>query len=387
MNSLTILLAALPVAFGHIGLWHPAALDFNGDGYSLVEPLYEMSEAQWWFHGNLDKASEALAAEPLDLPAGKSINVELSCRKENTSYGSSPTSNPCPGTDEISINSLHSGEGRFDASEISGCGLAIAYKSDFASVQPADFTVFSVNTDCVRTRDTSFDIPAAMPACPDGKCICAWFWQGKNSQNEMYMTGFACNVSGATGTKAVAKGKVPVNCAADTQSCVAGPKQPMYWANAEGGNVANWDSMAYESKPSYNDAWGFKNGAQDDIFGTDAAEAKTGSTTSAKASSAVTTPAPSATASEGEGEGEQMVSALPISESVPSPSFVATTLITRTRTKISRPTQPPSAGRQAAAPSCEWVGHCEGDVCAAHEDCDGDLACNGGTCGQPTYDE
>lgn len=68
---------------------------------------------------------------------------------------------------------------RFHANNISdtaGCALAVAYKSDVSEVQPDDFIVFSVNHTCVWYLNTYFEIPADMPACPDGKCICAWFW-------------------------------------------------------------------------------------------------------------------------------------------------------------------------------------------------------------------
>ncbi|KAH9948719.1 hypothetical protein B0H21DRAFT_224202 [Amylocystis lapponica] len=55
-------------------------------------------------------------------------------------------------------------------SDVKGCALAIAYKSDVTQVQPEDFTVFSVNQTCVWTRETNFPVPAKMPACPAGGC-------------------------------------------------------------------------------------------------------------------------------------------------------------------------------------------------------------------------
>lgn len=37
-----------------------------------------------------------------------------------------------------------------------------------------NFAIFSVKHDCVQQKQTSFDIPAAMPACTGDKCICGW---------------------------------------------------------------------------------------------------------------------------------------------------------------------------------------------------------------------
>lgn len=83
-----------------------------------------------------------------------------------------------------------------DKSDAKGCGLAIAYTDDVWSIKPEDFTVFSVNHTCVWERETYFDIPADMPACPDGKkCICSWNWihgteRGEGYGNELYSASY-----------------------------------------------------------------------------------------------------------------------------------------------------------------------------------------------------
>jgi hypothetical protein len=78
--------------------------------------------------------------------------------------------------------------------DLGGCALAIAYKSDVNDVKPEDMVVFSVNHQCIWTRYTDFPgklipccgsvqvtdivvVPAKMPPCPNGKCVCAWLWQ------------------------------------------------------------------------------------------------------------------------------------------------------------------------------------------------------------------
>lgn len=73
--------------------------------------------------------------------------------------------------------------------DLGGCALAISYESDASLVKPEDFTVFSVNQTCVWKRNTEFQVPAAMPPCPNGKCTCAWFWIHKEdagSEQSMY---------------------------------------------------------------------------------------------------------------------------------------------------------------------------------------------------------
>lgn len=70
---------------------------------------------------------------------------------------------PCPGLQQ---NATHT----HGIDDLGGCALAIAYESDATQVKPEDFTVFSVNQTCVWTKDTEFQVPADMPACPNGKC-------------------------------------------------------------------------------------------------------------------------------------------------------------------------------------------------------------------------
>lgn len=323
MFSKALLLALVPTAFGHMGLFHPSAYDFDGDGYSLVTPLSGLSFNDWWFHGNLGKAG---SGTPMELPAGGSVSLELSCNKRFTSYGSDGDgTTACPDD----IPSYHAGT-PIRNSEILGCGLAIAYKSDAASVTPSDFTIFSVNTDCVDNLHTSFEVPSGMPECPNGKCVCAWFWQGQASADEMYMTGFDCTVTGSSSTKSIGAAQPPQYC--PNGGCVSGPKQPMYWAN-DNANVA-YDGV-YTHKPSYNSAWGFSNGAQNDIF-----------------------------------EG---------SSSAPSPS-TPTSSAAPARTTFATSTRKAAAPTGGASTSCSWPGHCAGASCSSMDDCSDDLTCKSGVC-------
>ncbi|KAG0137833.1 hypothetical protein HOY82DRAFT_546832 [Tuber indicum] len=328
MYTSAILLGMLPMAFAHLGLWHESVFGFNGDGYTLVEPLSNLPFERWWFHGNLDKKP---TGQPMSLPAGGVATLEIACNKDFTSYGSQGDGrNACP-TD---TPSYHAGD-PIDPKKLLGCGLAIAYKNDAAQVQPEDFAIFSVNDKCVNGLKQDFPIPAGLPACPNGKCICAWFWQGQESANEMYMTGFECKVDGATGTTPVGKPAPPKYCP-NGSGCVSGPKQPMYWAN-DRSNIEF--SGNFDQKPSYNAKWGFKNGAQDDIFG---------------GSSSGSNPAPA-----------------PGSSSAASP----TTFLT-----VTKPTPTADSSSGGGSGTCDWPGHCAGAKCGSDDDCSDVLTCKGGKC-------
>lgn len=135
------------------------------------------------------------------------------------------------------------------------------------------------------------------------------------------MTGFDCNVTGASSTVAIGKPAPPKYCA--NGGCVTGPKQPLYWANSNPNVVFSGD---YYQKPSYNSKWGFQNGAQNDIFS---------------------------------GGNSPPVS---------SPPSQPTSFISLTTTA------------PAAAATCAWAGHCKGASCASDNDCSDSLVCSGSKC-------
>jgi hypothetical protein len=73
-----------------------------------------------------------------------------------------------------------------DNSKFGGTALAIAYTSDVGSLQPNDMTVISVNYNSVWEREISYDIPAGLPPCPEGGCLCTWNWIHQASAQEGY---------------------------------------------------------------------------------------------------------------------------------------------------------------------------------------------------------
>ncbi|EIW83669.1 hypothetical protein CONPUDRAFT_135444 [Coniophora puteana RWD-64-598 SS2] len=285
LGTLTILFLALQLRLvaGHASIWHPSMWGFNVTESTFhydnrpVSPLQHYSFDQWWFHGHLDYPPHP--QDVFELPAGQNVTTEITCDKAATSFHdtNAPDSgksiidpndpdNVCPGQP---ISEFHT-KGLDD---VKGCALAIAYKSNVSDVAMEDFTVFSVNQTCVWTRFTDFSVPKDMPPCPDGKCICAFFWiHSPDSGGEQnYMNGFQCNVTNSVSNVPVAQSQVARRCGADpllgkvdavAGNCTYGAKQPLYWFQAENNTLFE----GAHSPPFYNDLYNFKDGAQNDIF-------------------------------------------------------------------------------------------------------------------------
>ncbi|KAI0703782.1 hypothetical protein BC835DRAFT_1317579 [Cytidiella melzeri] len=275
--ALPFFVSWLPSCAGHVALFHPSMYGFNVTSSTFpydnrpVTPLYNYTFDQWWFHGHLDYPPHP--GDFLELPAGKAVTTELACSKTATSYWQSSDGgdvqqgdNPCPNSDTSAYHTT-------GLDDVKGCALAIAYKSDARSVQPEDFTVFSVNQTCVWNRFTDFKVPSRMPPCPEGGCTCAWFWvhSPDSGSEQNYMNGFQCNITGSTSDVPVAEPQLARRCGADpsngqTQAspgnCTYGAKAPFYWLQAERNNMFE----GYYSPPFYNDLYNFQDGAQDDIF-------------------------------------------------------------------------------------------------------------------------
>ncbi|KAF5359754.1 hypothetical protein D9756_003021 [Leucocoprinus leucothites] len=260
---------------GHIAFWHPSMYGFNqseGDNRP-VDPLANLTFDKWWFHDHL--AYPPNAGDVFNLPAGGSITSQLTCHKGYTSWNASsggPIDNkgqpdsPCPGSPSTQWHAENAGD-------VEGCALAIAQKSDAKKVNPEDFVIFSANHTCVWNKFTDFAVPAQMPACPKGGCTCAFFWihAPDSGAPQIYMNGFHCDVTGAKpDAPALAKSQVAKRCGHDPatgrsgnpNNCTIGAKQPLYWYQKERNNMFEGPL----DPPVYNDLYGFKDGAQDDIF-------------------------------------------------------------------------------------------------------------------------
>ncbi|KAE9409025.1 hypothetical protein BT96DRAFT_807357 [Gymnopus androsaceus JB14] len=250
--------------------------DVNSD--DPVNPLYQLEQAQWWFHAdNGCNKVPPKDGDILELPAGKNINVEIAANQAFTtmSYngkfisdwpdGKTYPSNYvcsllCPQSARLIVFAeLHTQ----NQSMAAGTALAIAYVSDIADVTPENLVVFSVTYNTPWLRLTNYEIPAAMPACPEGGCICGWGWIPNGcGQPNMYHEAIRCNVTGATSTTPVGTPKAPVWCQNDTSACVTGPKQMLYWNQASGNNIEvdGYDLAGAPKSPAYNSKCGFSNG-------------------------------------------------------------------------------------------------------------------------------
>ncbi|KAJ3534747.1 hypothetical protein NM688_g7086 [Phlebia brevispora] len=268
-------------AAGHASIWHQSMWGFNVTAQTFsydnrpVVPLQQMPFNQWWFHNHL--AYPPHPDDFMEFPAGGSVNMQISCDKGYTDlYASAPGGDirdpnsplACPGqpTTAIHANNIE---------DVAGCAIGIAYKSDVNDVQPQDFAIFTVNYTCPWYLNTEFQIPADMPACPEGGCICGWFWihNPDSGSEQMYMNGFQCKITGQTGNTPIGTPGLARRCGADPangkpdaspNNCTVGPVQPFYWDQQEGNNVGMFEGIY--SPPLYNGLYGFVDGAQPNLF-------------------------------------------------------------------------------------------------------------------------
>ncbi|KAI5778531.1 hypothetical protein EDC01DRAFT_696887 [Geopyxis carbonaria] len=270
MPSLRFLvaLAALTAnASAHLSIWTPAMFGFEPNEINtsnMSQPLQDYPFSTWWWHGALDlpPAADQIFA----LTPNATIDIAISSNKGQTPFGSgwasaNPRLAPDPWTN------ADNGWGNMHAparTDVAGSALGIAYKSDAHAVTPDDFVIFSVKHDSPARQLETFAVPD-LPACPDGRCMCAWFWIHKSigGTDQMYMAPFVCDVVGATNTRSLARPAAPRKCGSGgVKGCVQGAKSPMYWKNLEGNNM--WEP-GHEA-PTYSTEYGFEDGAQVDLW-------------------------------------------------------------------------------------------------------------------------
>ncbi|KAF8476807.1 hypothetical protein BDZ91DRAFT_804952 [Kalaharituber pfeilii] len=266
-TALLLISTLLAPASAHLSIWHPAMF-----GSDPTNPNSDNASKPLWFHDNLDKPPAPDAV--VELPAGGSVDLEISSNKAQTSMGMGLLPNPREAPDPWT--NTGNGWGNMHANlrtDVAGSALAIAYKSDPQTVTPADFVIFSVVHDSPARQLQAFPVPS-LPPCPNNRCVCSWFWihESSGGGDEMYMTPFMCTVTNTSpNAKALGKPMAPRRCDGDGHNdevkaqkgkCVKGAKAPMFWKNKEGMNMFEPGHWA----PTYSLKYGFDDGAQNDMF-------------------------------------------------------------------------------------------------------------------------
>jgi len=276
-----VVLALFGLSQGHMSIWVPSTFgrETNPTSAWLAQPLQDYNYSNWWMHGAKTINDPPPVSQVTMLPAGGTLDFEITGNIWSSSLqnglcspnaGQSPRNPPVPwdnGMNDRCNANIHAPA----RNDVAGCALGIAYKSSIKSVNPEDFVIFSVAHDCIARTLQAFDIPA-LPACPNGMCICAWFWIHKSvgGTDQMYMTPFQCSVSNPSNNK-IGTPVPPVRCDGNppykggpvTTTCKK-PLQPMYWANTDRQNMLN--PVNTQSAPTYSNEYGFPDGAQHQIF-------------------------------------------------------------------------------------------------------------------------
>ncbi|GAA6055791.1 hypothetical protein JCM3770_004803 [Rhodotorula araucariae] len=259
---------------GHMSIWHPSMYGVGpnweyaaGPPTDPIGPYFYFDD--WWFRGPAFRSLPPVNGDVMNLPAGGSVTIEIACHYAWTSYGYATTEpgsalDACPGDNAGPYHSGDPNSKEIDNNLLSGCALGIADVDNINDVTMDNLAIFSVNHECVKQKETSFEIPAKMPACTGEKCICAWFWLANNGTGNFYMTPFDCSVSGSPADATpIAPPQDPVFCKNNPSSCTTGSKRPIYAYNFPTNVpwIGNYDRAGYHA------SWSFgTNGAQNDIF-------------------------------------------------------------------------------------------------------------------------
>jgi len=268
----------------HMSIYVPSMWGSEPDNINsnwAVIPLEDLSFNDWWWHGPKSMNDPPPQDTITQIPAGGTIDFEIGTNKAFTTMGrglwhhpgktSRVPPDPWSNTGSEWPSNLHSPQ----RSDVAGCALGITYKSNPSDIKPEDFVIMSVVKDCPARALQAFDIPF-LPACPNNKCICSWFWihNSIGGTDQMYMTAFQCNVINPS-NRVIGKPVPAVRCDGKpscylypnwgniTTTCNK-PLQPMYWANTERNNMANPTNA--QCAPIYSHEYGFPDGAQHQIF-------------------------------------------------------------------------------------------------------------------------
>ncbi|KAG8836044.1 hypothetical protein FRC17_010508 [Serendipita sp. 399] len=251
----------------------------NQNTNEAVSPLFMLPRDKWWMHAanNCDKFPPA-PGDFLELPAGESFTVEIATNRAFTSYSyggryagvfgdgqthpeyEDPSHSTC-----ITSPNLHTE----NSTMATGSSFAISYTSEIKNVTMENLVTFTVRHHTPWKRLTTYDVPAGMPPCPDGGCICVWGWVASRcGEPNIYFHPYRCKVVGNVGNKRLSTAKPAAWCEDDATKCVKGAKQQIIWNQLEGNNLVTTGNQldGRPKAPGYNPKMGFFDGAQNDIF-------------------------------------------------------------------------------------------------------------------------
>lgn len=274
----------------------------NSNSNDPIAPLYQLSKTDFWFqHDRGCDARPPPEGEFLELPAGGSFTVQLASNQAFTdlSYNGEKVTQWPDGGDHP--DDWH---GEWDGAEClpgggymhtqnesmaQGTAFAVAYENDLNKITMEDLVVFSVLAHSPWHTSATYQVPAELQACPEGGCTCAWLWVPKGcGQANMYMQPYSCNVTNVDESvaKPLAKAQPAKWCKNDSATCLEGAKQMIVFNSLEDDNV---QGVPQFETPVYNEACGFKAGAQEGIFlgSTKPSDTTTTSSTSESSSASV----------------------------------------------------------------------------------------------------
>lgn len=142
-----------------------------------------------------------------------------------------------------------------------------------------DFTIISVQANCIWTRNTTFPIPSKMPACTGDWCICGWVWSPQTGISNAYHTPvssslrieqkrpqltsflllssnalqFRCKIDGSpVDARPIAPPQDPVYCPDSAKDCTKGAKKLISTYNYP----VNVPFTSNYDRPGYHDTFG-----------------------------------------------------------------------------------------------------------------------------------
>ncbi|GAA5908398.1 hypothetical protein JCM6882_007926 [Rhodosporidiobolus microsporus] len=237
LRSLVVVGALAGACRAHISPWMESMYGIPELYPGLQNPVQPLGPGlafdDWWFRGPGVRAAVPPDGAVTLLPAGGSVTLELACDRYYTVelYGADPNGNvACDWAGPFHADPAGAA---FYREWIAGCALGIADVMDPEDATPDNFVVFSVQHECVVTRNTTFEVPAKMPSCTGEWCICGWLWQPQTGDTNAYHTPFRCKVTDSpeeAGTIAFPL-QDPVKCNDEPENCTKGAKRMLMLYN------------------------------------------------------------------------------------------------------------------------------------------------------------